>query len=85
MVWQKENSHCDIIGVDRKVGPSACLNLYFHRRELQMIMQYLLTGESVPVNNVFTAKALLDSSSLHNMQELGNLKRAGNNTVLITR
>jgi enoyl-[acyl-carrier-protein] reductase (NADH) len=39
-------------------------------------MQYLLTGESVPVNNVFTAKALLDSS-LHYMQQLGSLKSAG--------
>jgi hypothetical protein len=40
-------------------------------------MQYLLTGESVPVNNVFAAKALLDSSPLHYMQQMGNLTSAG--------
>ena len=34
----------------------------------------LLTGELIPEKNVFTAKALLDSSSLHYLQELWNLK-----------
>lgn len=37
-------------------------------------MQYLLTGEFIPVKNVFTAKALLDSSPLHYLQKLWNLK-----------
>jgi hypothetical protein len=40
-------------------------------------MLYLLTGEFIPVKNVFTAKALLHSSSLHNLQKLWNLKNRG--------
>jgi uncharacterized membrane protein len=40
-------------------------------------MQYLLTGEIIPVKNVFTAKALLDSSSLYYLQQLWNLNTRG--------
>lgn len=36
-------------------------------------MQCLLTGEVIPVKNVFTAKALLDPSSLYYLQQLWNL------------
>lgn len=37
------------------------------------VMQCLLTGEVIPVKNVFTAKALLDPSSLYYLQQLWNL------------
>jgi len=52
-----------------------------HTRGIQVktwaVMQYLLTGEIIPVKNVFTAKALLDSSSLYYLQQLWNLNTRG--------
>ena len=44
-------------------------------------MQYLLTGEIIPLKNVFTAEALLDSSSLYYLQQLWNLNNTRGGTA----